>query len=298
MKNSDINIRDPYVMFHDNKYYMYGTRSATTWGIAKGFDCYVSENLEDWEGPFEIFSNDGTFWADRNYWAPECYHYNDNFYFVTTFGSEEKMGIQILISDNLLGPFVAHTNEIITPKDWKCLDGTLYFDEDKTPYLVFGRSFQDVILGEMYSAKMSKDLKSFVEKPKFLFNASDAPWTYPIPFAKKQFNMDGSVYLVDGPSIYRTSDGTLIMLWSSWGEKGYAVGTALSKNGKITGEWIHNEKPFYSENGGHGMIFNDENNNKMYYVLHYPNDLYKEKPFFQEIIEKDNKLIKILENRV
>ena len=29
MKKEEINIRDPYVLVHDNKYYMYGTRAAT-----------------------------------------------------------------------------------------------------------------------------------------------------------------------------------------------------------------------------------------------------------------------------
>ncbi|MEH7097168.1 hypothetical protein [Neobacillus vireti] len=64
-------IRDPYILSYEEKYYLYGTRSATTWGLADGFDCYVSEDLENWQGPIEIFHNDGDFWADRSYWAPE-----------------------------------------------------------------------------------------------------------------------------------------------------------------------------------------------------------------------------------
>ena len=55
MKTNGINIRDPFVLAHGGKYYMYGTRSATCWGPADGFDCYVSADLEDWEGPVEIF---------------------------------------------------------------------------------------------------------------------------------------------------------------------------------------------------------------------------------------------------
>ncbi len=54
MKTSEINIRDPYIMVHQDRYYMYGTRSETCWETADGFDCFVSENLEDWEGPFDI----------------------------------------------------------------------------------------------------------------------------------------------------------------------------------------------------------------------------------------------------
>ncbi len=55
MKTTEINIRDPYILVHEGKYYLYGTRSATCWGTADGFDCYVSEDRENWEGPIEIF---------------------------------------------------------------------------------------------------------------------------------------------------------------------------------------------------------------------------------------------------
>lgn len=49
MKLNDINIRDPYIIKAEGKYYMYGTRSATTWSYGDGFDCYISEDLENWE---------------------------------------------------------------------------------------------------------------------------------------------------------------------------------------------------------------------------------------------------------
>ncbi len=63
MKRQDINIRDPFVLVHDNKYYLYGTRSATTWSDAEGFDCYISEDLENWQGPIEIFKRSEDFFA-------------------------------------------------------------------------------------------------------------------------------------------------------------------------------------------------------------------------------------------
>ena len=36
MKTTEINIRDPYVLIHEEKYYLYGTRSATCRGPADG----------------------------------------------------------------------------------------------------------------------------------------------------------------------------------------------------------------------------------------------------------------------
>ena len=55
MKLTDINIRDPYILRSGEWYYMYGTRAETCWGKADGFDCFKSKDLENWEGPFEIF---------------------------------------------------------------------------------------------------------------------------------------------------------------------------------------------------------------------------------------------------
>ena len=55
MKLTDINIRDPYILCSGDWYYMYGTRAETCWGAAEGFDCFKSKDLENWEGPFEIF---------------------------------------------------------------------------------------------------------------------------------------------------------------------------------------------------------------------------------------------------
>ena len=76
MKNSDIHIRDPYVLVQNGKYYLYGSRGGSCWGQGGGFDVYTGTDLENWEGPFEVFHNDGSFWTDREYWAPECHVYN------------------------------------------------------------------------------------------------------------------------------------------------------------------------------------------------------------------------------
>ena len=37
-------------------------------------------------------------------------------------------GTQILVADHPKGPFVPHSDGPVTPRDWECLDGTLYVD--------------------------------------------------------------------------------------------------------------------------------------------------------------------------
>jgi len=42
MTINQVNIRDPYILLYNDRYYMYGTRSETCWGVADGFDCFIS----------------------------------------------------------------------------------------------------------------------------------------------------------------------------------------------------------------------------------------------------------------
>ena len=116
MKRTEINIRDPFVLAQDGRYYLYGTRGATCWGAADGFDVYVSRDLEEWEGPTVCFRNDGTFWADRNYWAPEVYARDGAYYMFASFKNEQRCrGTAVLRADSPLGPFRPHSDGCITP---------------------------------------------------------------------------------------------------------------------------------------------------------------------------------------
>lgn len=288
MKTSELNIRDPFILTHEGHYYLYGTRSATCWGPADGFDCYVSKDLEEWEGPKEIFRKPEGFFADREYWAPECIFYNGKFYLITTFGGENrKKGIYVLQSENPVGPFELYS-ERLTPEDWSCIDGTIYFEED-TPVLIFSHSFEDTPDGDMCMIRLTKDLKHADGKPATLFSAADAKWAKPVPFAKAEFGIDGDVYFTDGPYVMRLEDGKLYMTWSSWGTCGYAVGIAVADNGKVKGPWTQVEEPIFPTNGGHGMMFRDLNGS-LRFTLHFPNDKYQERPMFADLVLEDGNL--------
>jgi hypothetical protein len=129
------------------------------------------------------------------------------------------------------------------------------FQEWYDAYLIFSRSFEDKADGEMLAMRLSDDLKEAAEEPFLLFVAKDAPWTVAAPFTKAIPGFEGDAYLSDGPCTYRMEDGRLLILWSSFGEKGYAVGQAYSDNGEIDGKWSHMEETLFGEDGGHGMMF-------------------------------------------
>lgn len=288
MKRTDINIRDPYVLVSGGKYYLYGTRSATCWGPADGFDCYVSSNLEDWDGPIEIFRRPDGFWANQNYWAPECYEMDGKFYLVTTLGGDEvKKGVHVLTSHSPTGPFTYFSR--LTPEEWTSIDGTLCFPEEGNPWLVFSHSFEDNGCQDMCAVEVASDLSGAVGDPIVLFRACEAPWAVPVPFAKAEFGLDGDIYFSDGPCAVRLESGALAIVWSCWSKQGYAVGIALSDSGSVTGPWRQQAEPLVPGNAGHGMLFTALDG-KRYYALHAPNDKYLERPVFSEIREENGTL--------
>ncbi len=281
MRLDEINIRDPFILPHGGYYYLYGTRAATCWGRADGFDGYRSADLAEWEGPFEIFHRPEDFWADKNYWAPEVHVYRDRFYLFATFNSEaaDRKGTMILCSDNPLGPYALHSDGKITPQEWNCLDGTFYLSPDGIPYMVFSHEWTDIGDGAICSVRLSKDLRYAAGPPRTLFTASMAtPWVRPI----KHRSRPDPVYVTDGPFLYRTSSGELIMLWSSFGAGGYAEAIARSDNGDITGNWRIDPVPLFAENGGHGMLFCDFAGH-LFLVLHQPNKTPMERPVLREL---------------
>lgn len=279
MNFKDINIRDPFVLPHEGKYYLYGTRGATAWTKATGLDVYVSDDLENWSDPHECFAVPENFWANKEVWAPEVHVYNGVFYMFVSLKSDSRpRGTQILKSDSPMGPFLPFTDDAITPKEWECLDGTFYVDQNGDPYIVFCHEWVQVKDGEICAMKLNEDLSAPVGKPFILFTASQPDWA----------DKTRDSFVTDGPFMHRTAEGRLLMIWSTFTKKGYVQAVACSDNGEIDGKWL-NDNLMFEENGGHGMIFEDFSGKK-YLILHSPNENPLERPVMFEIKEENGTL--------
>ena len=278
MRLQDIQIRDPFVLHvpEEGRYYLFGSSDENIWsGPATGFDAYRSADLEEWEGPLEAFRPTEDFWSHTQYWAPEVHRYRDAFYMFATFTAEGfRRGTQVLRSERPEGPFEPWSVEPLTPRQWECLDGTLHV-EDGVPYMVFCHEWKDVGDGEVQAVQLSDDLRGTVGEPFLLFRASEASWVRPL-LNRPEFP---EVYVTDGPSMRRARDGRLLMLWSSFGDGGYALGVATSESGGIRGPWRQAEQALWPEDGGHGMVF-EAADGRLYLTLHSPNDTPNERPHF------------------
>lgn len=282
MKLSDINIRDPFVLKEGDTYYLYGTR-ARNFGIhAGGFDVYTSTDLENWSAPATCFDAQKNHLNREVNWAPEVHKYNNQFYMFATFTQENNLrGVYILKAESPMGPFILHSESAVTPHDWECLDGTLYIDSDENPYLVFCHEHTQIIDGTICYVALRRDLTAAIGEPVLLFSGSSPDW--------EDVKPQGEHYITDGPFLYRTIGGELLLIWSTFIKGKYAQCVAKSDNGNIDGNFLH-LPPLITDDGGHGMIFKADN--RLMLTFHTPNQTDLERPVFREL-EDTGKTIKL-----
>ena len=280
MKLNEIYMRDTFMYIEDGIGYLIGTTDTTAWGgKASGFLGYKTKDMENFEGPYVLFSNNDSFWADENFWAPELHKIDGKYYILASFKKKGKCrASQALVCDTPFGKYIP-SKKPFTPSNLECLDATFY-KENNEFYTIFCNEWTQCKDGKICLAKLNKDLTETFDI-KELFSASSASWSIP-------FGTNNDCYVTDGPFIYKGKNGRLFMLWSSTSVNGYAIGYSYSDDG-INGPWIHSDKTLYDGNGGHGMIF--EFNGKKYLIIHCPNSpSLSERPLIKEIIESSNYL--------
>lgn len=286
-------MRDPFILQYNGNYYAYGTGvDNDDWDNTKWI-CYKNSSGDlrgEWvrlQGDLAILPE----YAIKNRWAPEVHKYNGYFYLFATYFSSvtDHKGCAVFKSASPEGPFVQISSGHVTPNNWDCIDGTLYVDEEGTPWMIYVYEWNDTPdgVGRMMASKMSDDLSCFVSEPIELFRADEPTWRA------------SDAVVTDGCFMYKTENGELLMLWSNFNDDGYCVGVARSSNGKLDGKWSHDPDLLFSRSlsgeygGGHGMLFRDSDD-KMYMSVHTPNSPQNgigETTVFVPITEDNGRLI-------
>ena len=142
---------DPFILYEDGLYYLYGT------GSDSGIPVVVSKDMKTWNWPdgknmHLALHRDDTY-GDWLFWAPEVYHIGDRY--VMYYSSHEH--ICMAESDSPLGPF--RQKEQKPMRDHKGIDNHLFIDEDGTPY-IFWVHFNHG--NEIWMARLEDDLKTIV----------------------------------------------------------------------------------------------------------------------------------------
>jgi arabinan endo-1,5-alpha-L-arabinosidase len=238
---------------------------------------FTSKDLLHWNGPRTLFSTPQNFWGDvniRSIWAPELHAYNGKYYLFLTFDTDKLFpeqwlnwrprvtrGSQILVSDSLFGQYKPFQDHSTLPVSMMTLDGTLWV-EGGIPYIVFAHEWVQISNGTIECAPLKDDLSEITAQPSLLFRANEAPWA----MASKA----EGCYVTDGPFLYKSKSGKLMMIWASFSEGGYTEGIAISESGKLAGPWKQQAEPLYTKDGGHAMLFKTFEG-KLMMTLHSPN---------------------------
>ncbi|HEX8302105.1 glycoside hydrolase family 43 protein [Sphingomonas sp.] len=280
LRMPDMPLHDPWIVA-DKKtrtYYLFTRNEASMTGVRDiGTMVYTSRNLRDWTRPKLVFSLPKGIWAVGGAWAPEVHRYKGKYYLFTTLHNEalprpklahgreaHARGTVVAVANRPDGPYTLLNQDRPTPDpNLMTLDGTLYVDEAKRPWIVYAHEWVQIRNGTIEAARLAPDLSIATGEPITLFRATDAPWVAP----QKQPDGD-SVTVTDGPEFFRTRTGKLLMLWSSWGKGGYVQSIARSRTGKLAGPW-EQLPPLMHKDSGHGMLFRDFDNRLMM-VLHRP----------------------------
>ena len=283
MKCKEINIRDPFVLYENGKYYMYGTRAKNFGKKTGGFDVYISTDLENWSEPVECFDSVKYNLNHDANWAPEVHKYKGAYYMFATFTRKNNnmRGTFILKADNPLGPFMPHSKGVVTPEEWECLDGTLYISREGKPYIVFCHEHTQIIDGTVCYAPLNDELTEAIGDAVTMFKASEPYWA-------DESKDENEHRITDGPFMYRTTNGTLLMLWSTFIKGNYAECLVRFSDGELGVNFEH-LPPLIDNDGGHGMIFKGED--KLYLTYHSPNKKGYEHPCFIGVEDEGDTIV-------
>lgn len=247
---------DPFIMLWEGKYYAYGTYSDD--GIA----VFVSDDLIQWSSTNSLALHKDDVWADRWFWAPEVYHVNEKFYMY--YSADEH--ICVATSDGPLGPFKQDVQKPMIENE-KCIDNSLFIDDDGKPYLLFDR-FNDGL--NIWVAELEDNLIDI--KPGTMrkcINVSQ-PWEEVWP------RVNEGAFIVKRNGIYYMTYSA-----NSYESQFYGVGVATATN--ITGPWTkYEDNPIFQKPGdlvgvGHSALFTDKEG-KLRIVFHAHNSTAKIHP--------------------
>ena len=242
---------DPFILLWEGKYYAYGTYS--TDGIA----VFVSDDLLSWSSTTSLALHKDDVWADQWFWAPEVYHVNGKFYMY--YSANEH--ICVATSDSPLGPFKQDIQQPMIA-DEKCIDNTMFLDDDGKAYLLFDR-FNDGL--NIWLAELKDNLIDL--KPETMVKCINVsqPWEEIWPRVN-----EGSFVIKRNGIYYMTYSA------NSYESPFYGVGVATATS--IRGPWTKYEgNPILQKPGslvgiGHSAMFTDKAG-KLRIVFHAHNSI-------------------------
>ena len=238
---------DPFILVHENKYYLYFTKESD------GFKVYESSDLHSWEDKGYCLQKGSGVIGDHGFWAPEIIYENNLFYMV--YVADEHLAIAT--SPSPLGPFTQE-KQVYLDED-NMIDGHFFKDDDGQVYLYFVRFNNGNVI---HVAKMNDDMVSINKETETFLLKAQVQWEI------------SSGYLVcEGPFVLKHNNKYYLSYSCNHTQSpDYAIGYATSDNpmGPFT-KYAKNpilQKTDKVVGVGHHSFFNRIGDNHLMCVYH------------------------------
>jgi len=175
-----VKLGDPYVLYDNGTYYLYGT------GARDGFPAYKSADLVNWQPLGQVYKADSLrSFGVGAFWAPEVYKVNNKYYMF--FSAQwrnnptnelENFRIGIAVADKPGGPFTDFSDKPVFDPGYPIIDADVFFDRDGRCYLYYSRC--------CYKHAVKSELAGMV-KEKGWFSEIEESWVYGVEL-KKDFS--------------------------------------------------------------------------------------------------------------
>ncbi len=254
-QKSQLPLADPYILLDGGKYYIYGTHDAD------GICCYSSDDLKTWKPEGQALNAANTT-ETRWFWAPEVYHLGDKY--IMYYSANEHL--YAATSKSPTGPFVqvgpCQMEKLIGNE--KCIDSSVFFDEDGTAYILFVR-FTDGNC--IWQAQLDKDyITPIPGTMKKCFSAT-ADWEL------KQAKV------VEGPNVVKHKKRYYLTYSANdYRSREYAVGYATSRDmafaswKKFDGNPILHRRDNLVGTGHHSLFTDKDGKLRIVFHAHYSED--------------------------
>ncbi|MEP6748221.1 MAG: glycoside hydrolase family 43 protein [Bacteroidota bacterium] len=168
-----VKLGDPYVLYTNGTWYMYGT------GATNGFPGYKSTDMVNWTPLGLVYTSDSlTSFGNGAFWAPEVYKVKNKYYMffsaqwkINPSNELENFSIGIAVADKPEGPFVDFSDKPIFDPGYPIIDADVFFDKDGRAYLYYSRC--------CYKHAVKSELASMA-KAKGWYNDIEESWVYGI----------------------------------------------------------------------------------------------------------------------
>jgi beta-xylosidase len=280
---------DPYVLYTNGAYYMYGTGGE----VENGFGAYRSTDLVNWKPIGQVyFGGTGKSWGVHSFWAPEVYEVNARYYlFYSAQWKEnptnelENFRIGVAVADKPEGPFIDLSSKPLFDPGYPIIDANVFFDTDGRSYLYFSRCcYKHPVKSEVadwakqkgwydtieeswiYGIELKPDFSGVVGEPVLLLRP-------PITLKDKQAEWESRSVTAhevnrrwtEGSVTFK-KDNTYYMMYSAnhFGGEHYAVGYATSTT--PLGQYQKaDDNPILQKNTTHGGIVTGTGHNSITY---------------------------------